>query len=105
MNKSCGSRLLRNWVLAAWAGTLVVPLGFLCAADAPGVVCGVKVLSDKVEDVSSLEAWKKSFIKDGMSDQEKALAVWKTSVMFQHQDAPPQEFLHQLGDVMDAIKM
>src|SRR5689334_14906865 len=38
-----------------------------------GVVSFVKVLSDKVEDVSSLEAWKKSFIKDGMSDKEKAL--------------------------------
>jgi hypothetical protein len=32
---------------------------------AVGVVCKVKVLSDKVEDVSSLEAWKESFIKEG----------------------------------------
>ena len=37
-----------------------------------GVVCHVKVLSDKVPDVSSLEAWKKSYIKEGMSDKEKA---------------------------------
>src|SRR2546430_7960619 len=47
----------------------------------PGVVSFVKVVSDKVPDVSSLEAWKSSFIKDGMSDQEKALTVWKTVAM------------------------
>ena len=37
------------------------------AARPAGVVSHIKVLSDKVPDVSSLEAWKKSFIKDGMS--------------------------------------
>src|SRR5437899_2786201 len=31
-----------------------------------GVVSHIKVLSDKVADVSSLAAWKKSFIRDGM---------------------------------------
>ena len=35
-----------------------------------GVVSGVKVTTDKVADVSSLEAWKASFIKPGMSDEE-----------------------------------
>ena len=48
----------------------------------PGVVSHVKVLSDKVEDVSSMEAWKKTYIKDGMSDQEKAIAVWKSVATF-----------------------
>jgi hypothetical protein len=70
----------------------------------PGVVSHVKVLSDKVEDVSSLEAWKRSFIKDGMSEEEKAKAIWKSVVSFQHQDQPPNEFL-QTGDlVLDPIK-
>ena len=41
-----------------------------------GVVSHVSVLSDKVEDVSSLDAWKRSFIKDGMTDQQKATAIW-----------------------------
>jgi len=73
------------------------------AGAAAGVVSHIKVLSDKVPDVSSLEAWKKSFIKDGMTDEQKALAVWKSSVMFQYQDSPPVEGLHE-GCVHDAIK-
>src|SRR5215211_2416219 len=75
------------------------------ADDAAGVVCHVKVLSDKVPDVSSLDAWKRSFLKDGMSDREKALAAWRTVVMFQHQDAPPVEFLQHEQTVLDPIKM
>ena len=76
----------------------LVLLGFSAPARAaesgakPGVVSHVKVLSDKVEDVSSLEAWKKAYIKDGMSDQEKAIAIWKTVVKYRHQTAPPNEF-------------
>ena len=73
--------------------------------DAVGVVCHVKVLSDKVPDVSSLEAWRRNFLKEGMSDSEKALAAWKTTVMFQHQDSPPAEFLHHEADVHDPIKL
>src|SRR5438093_13657118 len=70
-----------------------------------GVVCNVKVVSDKVPDVSSIDAWKKSFLKDGMSDREKALAAWRTVVMFQHQDAPPNEFLQSEIVVQDPIKL
>ncbi len=69
------------------------------------VVCRIKVLSDKVADVSSLEAWKRSFIRDGMSDEEKALAAWRTVASFQHQDSPPSEHLQQEENVQDAIKM
>src|SRR5436190_15456472 len=75
------------------------------AADPVGVVCHVKVLSDKVPDVSSMEAWKRSFIKDGMSDRDKALAAWRTAVTFQHQDAPPRECLQNEDVVQDPIKM
>src|SRR3954466_1014132 len=81
----------------AWAPAILA-LGTLCnafCAEGAGVVSHVKVLSDKVEDVSSLEAWKKSFIKPGMTDQEKAVAVWKSVVMFRHQDSPPNEFLEE----------
>lgn len=74
-------------------------------AEQPGVVSRVKVVSDKVHDVSSLEAWKRSFIKEGMTDEEKALAVWKTVVMFQHQNSPPSEYLQQSVQVQDAIKL
>src|SRR5688572_2312185 len=69
------------------------------------VVSGVKVTTDKVADVSSHEAWKASFIKPGMSDEEKAMAAWRTVTSFQHQDAPPVEFLTNEDTVCDPIKM
>ncbi len=68
-----------------------------------GVVSHVKVLSDKVRDVSSLEAWKRSFIRDDMTDEQKAIAVWRSTVMHRYQDAPPIEFRHE-GCVHDPIK-
>jgi hypothetical protein len=58
-----------------------------------GIVSHVKVLSDKVEDVSSPEAWKRSYITAGMSDQEKVLAIWRTVVKYRHQIDPPDEYL------------
>src|ERR1043165_2120571 len=75
------------------------------SAQTVGVVSHVKIVSDHVEDVSSLEAWKESFIKPGMSDREKALAVWQSVVKFQHQDAPPTEFLQAGDNVLDPIKL
>ncbi len=95
------------WLIAACLVLVPAADGAEAAAPAaaPGVVSHVKVLSDKVPDVSSLEAWKQSFLKDGMSDKDKALAVWKTVVMFQHQDAPPLEYLEVENTVMDPIRM
>jgi len=85
---------------------VVVALGGqAAAAEKPvGVVCNVKVVSDKVDDVSSLEDWKRSCIKDGMSNDEKALAIWKTVVKYRHQCAPPNEFLQQENNVHDVMK-
>src|SRR3954464_11043919 len=78
----------------------------LLIAGEPAVVSNVKVVTDKVEDVSSFDAWKKSVIKDGMTDEQKALAAWETVVKFRHHDSNPQEFLG-LGDsaTLDAIKL
>ena len=67
-----------------------------------GVVSHVKVLSDKVEDVSSPEAWKRSYIRDGMSDQEKVLAIWRTVVKYRHQTNPPNEWIQD--NVHDVFK-
>src|SRR5690242_12317708 len=86
------------------AAVLTLFLYGTVSANEGGVVSHIKVVSDKVPDVSSLEAWKQSFIRPGMSDQEKALAVWKSAVMFRHQDAPPREFLANEADVHDPIK-
>ncbi len=70
-----------------------------------GVVCHVNVVSDKVPDISSLEAWSRSFLKPGMTDEEKALAAWRTTVMFQHQDDPPSEYLNHGQLVEDPFKI
>lgn len=70
-----------------------------------GVVSGISVVSDKVPDVSSLDAWKRSFIKEGMTDREKAMAVWKTVAMFQHQDSGVMEYLHNEDMLTDALKV
>jgi hypothetical protein len=95
-------RLLFGLVLSSFANLLL-------AADAPeippAIVSHVQVLSEKVEDVSSLDAWKRSFITDGMSDKEKALAVWKSVVMFRHQDNPPREFMQNEETPIDPIKL
>jgi len=96
------------FALASWSAAWLCPsvgAGELEAGERQvGIVSHVKVLSNRVEDVSSLEAWKKSVIKDGMSDKEKALAIWKTVVAFQHQDEPPVEYLQNENMVLDAIK-
>ena len=70
----------------------------------PGVVSHVSVVSDKVPNVSSMKAWKRAFIREGMSDREKGLAIWRSVVAFHHQDAPPNEMLHGENNVHDPIK-
>src|SRR5688572_15526984 len=70
-----------------------------------GVVSHIKVVSDKVPDVSSMDAWKKSFIREGMADEQKAMAAWRSTVMFQHQDTPPYEYLQNEQVVQDPIKI
>ena len=98
----CGlllSVLIACLVLPANAAPLAQP-----AAGTPGIVSHLLVLSDKSEDVSSPEAWAKTYIKPGMSDQEKALAIWKTVVRYRHQTNPPNEFLSPENNVHDPLK-
>jgi hypothetical protein len=87
-----------------WAGASGQRAMAQPAAPPVGVVAHLKVLSDKVPDVSSMEAWKKSFIRDDMSDKEKVLTFFKSKVMFVYQDSPPQEYLSEGGCVHDPIK-
>lgn len=95
--------------LSRLLAAIVTPILFgnsrsLPAAQPVGIVSHVKVLSDKVEDVSSLDAWKKSFVKEGMDEKQKALAVWQTVVKFRQQEIPPNEFLDGEEHVHDPIK-
>src|SRR6266550_3184706 len=83
------SRFAKTIVLAA------VGLGCVTLrADEPvGVVSHLNLVSDKSQDISTLEAWKKSYITDGMTDQEKAIAIFNTVVRYRHQANPPREYL------------
>ncbi|MCL2641084.1 MAG: hypothetical protein FWD53_09595 [Phycisphaerales bacterium] len=86
--------------------TALTAVLLMSATASAQVVSNINITSDKTPDVSSIEAWRNHFIKPGMSDKEKALAVWKTVVAYQHQNPPPKEFLHSPGDnVVDPIKM
>ena len=78
----------------------------LRAADAPAIVSNIKVVSDKVEDVSSIEALEKSIFKEGMSEQDKAVALFYAIVKFRHYDPAPMEFTGLTDpSVQDAIKL
>jgi hypothetical protein len=68
-----------NPFLPLLSALLLAPLAMAAAPkDAPpGVISHIQVLSDKVPDVSSLEAWQRSFLRPGMTDREKALAAWR----------------------------
>lgn len=84
-------------------GLVLALVSQAAAAEKPvGVVSHIKILSDKVEDVSSPEDWRRTYIRDGMSDHEKALAIWRTVVKYRHQTSPPNEFLQD--NVHDVFK-
>ena len=87
------------------AAVMATAATFGVAAERPAVVANIKVVSDKVADVSDLASWKKAYIKEGMSDRDKALAIWECMVSHQFQDSPPHEFLNNEGAVQDAFKM
>src|SRR5688572_32932004 len=78
------------------------------AGDAPvGVVSHLNLVSDKSQDLSTLEAWKRTYIKDGMSDQDKAIAVFNTMTRYRQQASPPSEYLRSGmagGHVDDPMK-
>lgn len=74
------------------------------ATDA-GVVSNITIVSPHTEDVSSMEAWERSFIKPGMSEAQKAEAVFTTVLKFRHQESPPNEYrFSDGGHVHDPIK-
>src|SRR5260221_8656164 len=94
----------RAWIARfCWIVLVMLACGAARGGDV-AVVSHVSIVSDKTEDVSSLEAWKRSFIKEGMTDQQKAMAVWQSVLKFRHQDVPPDEFLESAGHPHDPIK-
>jgi hypothetical protein len=95
-------RLARGLLLSAVC--LIAPQASAADPAAVGVVSHISVTSDKNQDVSSIDAWKASFIKPGMSEKEKAIAVWTSMVMFRQQSIPPTDYCSVEGMPMDPIK-
>src|SRR5262249_53843271 len=72
---------------------------------AGGRVNQLKGLSDKIDDVTTIENIVKSFVKPGMSDQERAKALWTAIVKYRHQTAPPNEYLAGDWEAHDPVKI
>jgi hypothetical protein len=94
-------------VLLGCAGVvLVCPMA---RADEParagGRVSNLKVLSDKIDDVTTVENILKSFVKPGMSQAERAKALWTAVVKYRHQAPPANEFLAADWESHDPVKV
>jgi hypothetical protein len=78
-------------------------------AEGPGAsgtrVNNLKVLSDKVDDVTTVENLLKSFVRPGMTDQERARAIWAAVVKYRHQAPPPDEGLAADWEAHDPVKI
>jgi hypothetical protein len=65
----------------------------------------LKVLSNHVDDVTTVENILHSFIKPGMSEAEQAKALWIAAVRYRHQTAPSHEFLAGDWEAHDPVKL
>ncbi len=65
----------------------------------------MKVLSDKIDDVTTVENIVKSFVKPGMSDQERRRRCWRAVVKYRHQTTPPNEHLAGDWEAHDPVKI
>src|SRR5262245_35440810 len=70
-----------------------------------GRVNQLKVLSDKIDDVTTVENIVKSFAKPGTSEQERAKGLWKAIIRYRHQTAPPNEHLAGDWEAHDPVKI
>jgi hypothetical protein len=91
--------------LAAVAAAMLVSSPVVAQEPAGARVNNIKVLSDKIDDVTTVENILKSFIKPGMSDAEKAKAIWTAAVKYRHQTAPPNEQLAADWEAHDPVKI
>ena len=90
---------------------LLASPAFVSAEGEPGPLAAasrinnLKVLSDKIDDVTTVENILKSFVRPGMSDEERAKAIWTAVVKYRHQTIPPNEFLAADSEVHDPVKI
>jgi hypothetical protein len=88
-------------IVAAWAGSIEAQE----RAIEGGRVNQLKVLSDKIDDVTTVENIVKSFAKPGMSDQDRAKGLWKAIIRYRHQTTPPNEQLAGDWEAHDPVKI
>lgn len=65
----------------------------------------LKVLSDKLDDTTTPENMLKAFIKPGMTDEQRAKALWMAAVKYRHQTLPPNEYLSGEWEAHDPSKI
>ena len=65
----------------------------------------LKVLSNNIDDVTTPENILKSFVKPGMTDAERAKALWTPAIKYRHQCAPPTEELSGEWEAHDPVKI
>src|SRR5262249_61406361 len=70
-----------------------------------GRINNLKVLSDKIDDVTTVENILKSFSRPGMTDAERAKALWTAAVKYRHQAAPANECLDADWETHDPVKL
>src|SRR3954467_13661516 len=97
-------RSIGLWPALAMSALLLAPTAF-AQSRAGGRVNNLKVLSDKIDDVTTPENILKSFVKPGMSYADRAKALWTAAVRYRHQSAPPTEELCGEWEAHDPVKI
>jgi hypothetical protein len=98
--------MTRTLALAAAALIVLSPVARAGDRAAPGArINGLKVLSDRVDDVTTEDNILKSFVKPGMTDAERAQAIWTALIKYRHQAPPPNEYLAADWEAHDPVKI
>src|SRR5262249_22870080 len=64
----------------------------------------LKVQSDKIDDVTTIENILKSIVKPVMSNAERSKAIWTAAVKYRPQTTPPDEQLSADWEAHDPVK-
>jgi hypothetical protein len=97
----------KSMLLAVMIGIAVLMTGMAAMGQTGrgGRINNLKVLSDKIDDVTTPENILKSFVKPGMTEAQRAEALWRAAVRYRHQTAPPNEYLSNEWEAHDPVKI
>ena len=91
----------RNAGIWALAAVLVLVAPFLTAD--PAKAYNIKMRRVDMPDITDIPSMLSSVTNGGMTDQEKAKALWRLVFQYSHQESPPTEKI--TGNVHDAAKL